>query len=45
MLVPAFSSLGGAGHGSVSEPPELPYLPLSWVQALLLFLSTMTAKP
>lgn len=45
MLIPAFSSLvGGLGHGAVSEPLELPSLPLSWAHALLLLLSTVTAK-
>lgn len=41
MLFPALARLG---HGSVSESPELPSLPLSWAQVLLLS-STMTAKP
>lgn len=39
-----FQPCGGLGHGAVSEPLELPSLPLSWAQALLLLLSTVTAK-
>lgn len=39
-----FQPWGGLGHGTVAEPLEFLSLPLSWAQALLLLLSTMTAK-